>query len=208
MELHSIEMLEELEDMIENGKKSLMSGRVSVDKNELLAVIDELKSILPDEIIQANEYYKDSRELRDSAEHEADTIIAQANKEADEIVDKAQNDAEAIIADANSEADAIVKEAHRQQAELISEHRITQLATEQGNEIIGQANERANEIKRATKKYLDDKLNYVSDILAKTYNEIEANKKSISAGRKRRFRERRFFYAFFVTYSPGKHIIK
>ena len=178
MELHSIEMLEELEDMIENGKKSLMSGRVSVDKNELLAVIDELKSILPDEIIQANEYYKDSRELRDSAEHEADTIIAQANKEADEIVDKAQNDAEAIIADANSEADAIVKEAHRQQAELISEHRITQLATEQGNEIIGQANERANEIKRATKKYLDDKLNYVSDILAKTYNEIEANKKS------------------------------
>lgn len=179
MELHSIEMLEELEDMIENGKKSLMSGRVSVDKNELLAVIDELKSILPDEIIQANEYYKDSRELRDSAEHEADTMIAQANKEADEIVDKAQSDAEAIIADANSEADAIVKEAHRQQAELISEHRITQLATEQGNEIIGQANERAAEIKRAMKKYLDDKLNYVSDVLAKTYNEIEANKKSI-----------------------------
>ena len=179
MELHSIEMLEELEDMIENGKKSLMSGRVSVDKNELLAVIDELKSILPDEIIQANEYYKDSRELRDSAEHEADTMIAQANKEADEIVDKAQSDAEAIIADAKSEADAIVKEAHRQQAELISEHRITQMATEQGNEIIGQANERAAEIKRAMKKYLDDKLNYVSDVLAKTYNEIEANKKSI-----------------------------
>lgn len=179
MELHSIEMLEELEDMIENGKKSLMSGRVSVDKNELLAVIDELKSILPDEIIQANEYYKDSRELRDLAEHEADTMIAQANKEADEIVDKAQSDAEAIIADANSEADAIVKEAHRQQAELISEHRITQMATEQGNEIIGQANERAAEIKRAMKKYLDDKLNYVSDVLAKTYNEIEANKKSI-----------------------------
>ena len=64
-------------------------------------------------------------------------------------------------------------------SELISEHRITQMATEQGNEIIGQANERAAEIKRAMKKYLDDKLNYVSDVLAKTYNEIEANKKSI-----------------------------
>lgn len=180
MELHSIEMLEELEDMIENGKKSLMSGRVSVDKNELLAVIDELKSILPDEIIQANEYYKDSRELRDSAEHEADTMIAQANKEADEIVDKAQSDAEAIIADANSEADAIVKRsstASRPSGQRAIES--PQMATEQGNEIIGQANERAAEIKRAMKKYLDDKLNYVSDVLAKTYNEIEANKKSI-----------------------------
>ena len=179
MELHSIEMLEELESMIDNGKKSLMSGRISVDKNELLAVIDELKSILPDEIIQANEYYRDSRELKDATEHEADLIIAQANKEADEIVNKAQNDAEMIIADANSEADAIVKEAHHQQAELIAEHRITQIATERGSDIISQANERAAEIKRATMKYLDDKLNYVSDILAKTYNEIEANKNSL-----------------------------
>lgn len=179
MELHSIEMLEELESMIDNGKKSLMSGRISVDKNELLAVIDELKSILPDEIIQANEYYRDSRELKDATEHEADLIIAQANKEADEIVNKAQNDAEMIIADANGEADAIVKEAHHQQAELIAEHRITQIATERGNDIVNQANERAAEIKRATMKYLDDKLNYVSDILAKTYNEIEANKNSL-----------------------------
>ena len=179
MELHSIEMLEELEDMIENGKKSLMSGRVSVDKNELLAIIDELKSILPDEIIQANEYYKDSRELRDATEHEADMIIAQANKEANDIVDKAQSDAEAIIADANSEADAIVKEAHHQQAELVAEHRITQIATERGNEIVNQASERAAEIKHATKKYLDDKLDYVADVVAKTYNEIETNKKSI-----------------------------
>ena len=179
MELHSIEMLEELESMIDNGKKSLMSGRISVDKNELLAVIDELKSILPDEIIQANEYYRDSRELKDATEHEADLIIAQANKEADEIVNKAQNDAEMIIADANGEADAIVKEAHHQQAELIAEHRITQIATERGSDIVNQANERAAEIKRATMKYLDDKLNYVSDILAKTYNEIEANKNSL-----------------------------
>ena len=179
MELHSIEMLEELESMIDNGKKSLMSGRISVDKNELLAVIDELKSILPDEIIQANEYYRDSRELKDATEHEADLIIAQASKEADEIVRKAQNDAEMIIADANGEADAIVKEAHHQQAELIAEHRITQIATERGNDIVNQANERAAEIKRATMKYLDDKLNYVSDILAKTYNEIEANKNSL-----------------------------
>lgn len=179
MELHSIEMLDELESMIDNGKKSLMSGRVSVDKNELLAIIDELKSILPDEIIQANEFYRDSRELRDATEHEADMIIAQANREANEIVDKAQNDAEAIIADANGEADAIIKDAHRQQAELIAEHRITQIATERGNEIVNQANERSSEIKHATKKYIDDKLDYVANVLAKVYNEIETNKKSL-----------------------------
>lgn len=179
MDLHSIEMLEELERLISDGKKSLMSGRVSVDKEELLTVIDELKGILPDELLQANEFYRESRELREAADKEADSIIAQANREANEIVDKAQNDAEAIIADANSEADAIIRDANQQQAELVAEHRITQLATERGNDIVNQASERAAEIKRATKSYLTDKLDYVADVLAKTYNEIQNNKSSL-----------------------------
>lgn len=179
MDLHCIEMLEELENLISGGKKSLVSGRVSVDKEELLTVIDELKGILPDELLQANEFYRESSAMLDSAEKQADSIIAQASKEADEIVDKAQSDAESIIADANSEADAIIREANRQQAELIAEHRITQLATERGNEIVNQASERAAEIKRATRNYLNDKLDYVADVLAKTYNEIQNNKGSL-----------------------------
>lgn len=179
MELHSIEMLQELENMIENGKKSLISGRVSIEKNELLAVIEELKSILPEELLQANEYYRDSRELRQSSTHDAEMIISQANQEADEIIDKAHGEAQAIVDDANAEAEAIIKDAKRRQDELVSEHQVTKRAEEEAARIVNQANQRSAEIKRATRKYLDDKLDYVADILAKTYNEIEENKKSL-----------------------------
>ncbi len=176
MDLHCIEMLEELEKLISGGKKSLMSGRVSVDKDELLTVIDELKGILPDELLQADNFYKESRDIRENAERDADEIIDQANREANDIIDKAQSDAEAIIADANNEADAIIRDANEQQASLVAEHRITQLATDRGNEIVNQANERAAEIRRATKSYLNDKLDFVADALIKTYDEIQKNK--------------------------------
>lgn len=179
MDLHCVEMLEELESLISDGRKSLMSGRISVDKEELLTLIREIKGILPDELLQADAFYRESKSLRDDADREADNIISQASNEANEIIDKAQSDAEAIIADANSEADAIINDAKNQQAELISEHRITQLATEHGNNIVNQASDRAAEIKRATKSYLSDKLDYVADVLAKTYNEIQNNKSSL-----------------------------
>ena len=47
MELHAIELLDALENMIESGKKSLIGGRISVEKNELISVISELRDILP-----------------------------------------------------------------------------------------------------------------------------------------------------------------
>ena len=63
MEIQSIEMLDEMEDIIVNGRKALLSSRISVDGDELLALINELRDILPQEIVQANAYYKESQNI-------------------------------------------------------------------------------------------------------------------------------------------------
>lgn len=179
MELHCIELIEEIRDMVEKGKKSLVGSRVSIDKEALLMVLDELKDILPTELVHANDFYKDSREMREEAEIDADRIIEQANSEANEITEKAQSNAELIIEDARNEAEAIVNEALEQQAEMVSESQITLLANEKAEQIVLQAGKRATEIKRATTKYLDEKLSYVSEVLGRTYHEIEDNRKSL-----------------------------
>ena len=80
MELHTIELLDELESMIENGKKSLIGGRVSVEKNDLLTVIEQLRDILPREMMHANDFYNDSRDVLDAANVQADEIIENADK--------------------------------------------------------------------------------------------------------------------------------
>ncbi|MBO5148014.1 MAG: hypothetical protein J6C24_05065 [Clostridia bacterium] len=179
MELHAIELLDELENMIESGKKSLIGGRISVEKNELISVISELRDILPREMMHANDFYKDSREVLESAQNQADNIVLESEKEADEIIAKAHGEAQAIVDDANTEAEAIVQEALQKQAQLVAAHEVTRIANQEAQEIVSKAEHRATEIKIATKKYLDSKLGTVADVLAKTYAEINDNKKSL-----------------------------
>lgn len=179
MEIHSVEMLEVLKNLILNGKKSLVSSRVSIERNEVLELINELQSILPDEIKEANTYYKESIAIKEDAVNAANNIVGKANVQAETTIREAEDTANRIIADANAEAEAIVREAHMQQEQMVQENRITQLANEQAREILEHASLREKEIQAATKQYLEDRLNTVSSLLAKTYNEIEKNKKSL-----------------------------
>lgn len=179
MEIHSVEMLEVLKNQILNGKKSLVSSRVSIEKNDALELIKELESVLPEEIKEANTYYKESLAIKEDAIADANDIVGRANVQAENTIREAEDTANRIIADANAEAEAIIREAQAQQAQMIQENRITQLANEQAREILEQAKAREAEIQRATKQYLEDRLNSVSTLLAKTYNEIEKNKKTL-----------------------------
>ncbi len=179
MELHCIELIDELEEHIEKGKKSLVGNRVSVEKETIMILLDELKEILPTELVHANDFYRDSRKCRDEAEKDADSIIDQANREANDIVNKAQGDAELIIEDARNEAHSIISAAKEKQSQMVNEHQITVLANEKAEQIVLQAGKKASDIKEATMRYLDDKLSYASEVLGRTYHEIEDNRKSL-----------------------------
>ena len=72
-----------------------------------------------------------------------------------------------------------MEEALQKQAQLVAAHEVTRIANQEAQEIVSKAEHRATEIKIATKKYLDSKLGTVADVLAKTYAEINDNKKSL-----------------------------
>ena len=67
----------------------------------------------------------------------------------------------------------------QKQAELVAAHEITRIANQEAQQIVMKAEQRATEIKIATKKYLDEKLSNVADVLARTYSEINENKKGL-----------------------------
>lgn len=179
MELQSVDMLDMLEQMVNGGKRSLVSNRVSVDKDEMLELIYELKNVLPDEIVQANAYYKESRGILESAHNNAEKILQKARDDADACLAKAQKEANTILADAHNDADLIVKEAEARQLQLIDENAITVRATEQARSVVEDANAKAREIRKGTREYMDGKLLELSDFLAKMYNEVEANRKGL-----------------------------
>ena len=179
MEIQSIELLEEMEEIINTGRKALLSNRISVDGDELLALINELRDILPQEIVQANAYYKESQDLLKNAYDNAEQIIQKAQDDADVRIARAEKEAGGIITEAHEDAELIIKEAENTRQQMIDSHQVTQIANEQARQSVEDANAKAREIRKGTREYMDGKLMELGKFLADTYNEVEANRKEL-----------------------------
>lgn len=89
MEMESImEMLDELDDIIENGRKAPFSNRVSLDKEEVLNLLEEMRSKLPNEIKQAQWVIEERNKILIDAQREADQIVKNAEERLVRMIDE------------------------------------------------------------------------------------------------------------------------
>lgn len=100
-----MELIDRLEEMVAQATKVPLTGKVLVDPDELLALVDEMRDMLPQEIRDANRVARDR-----------ETIIAEAREQAETTVREAQALAQRLTAEA-----AITKEAQTQADELIDQ---------------------------------------------------------------------------------------
>ena len=95
-------LVDRLEELVGVGKRVPFSGRVMVEEEQFLALVDQLRIAVPREIKQAQ------RVIR-----EREIIIAEAQNDASRILDAAKKKAEYIVSN-----EGLLNEA-RQQSELI-----------------------------------------------------------------------------------------
>lgn len=84
-----------------------------------------------------------------------------------------------ILLQAQKEADNILKDAENKIAALVDEHEITKKAYEQANEIVGNAQKNAREIRLGAREYADSVLNKVEEILTDATEVIQTNRKEL-----------------------------
>lgn len=84
-----------------------------------------------------------------------------------------------ILLQAQKEADNILKDAENKIAALVDEHEITKKAYEQANEIVGNAQKNAREIRLGAREYADSVLNKVEEILIDATDVIKSNRKEL-----------------------------
>lgn len=178
-DVQSLDLLDMLESIVGGAKKSMFNNKVSVDRDEVLGIIDELRNSIPEETVRANEFYKKSREVWSRANDSADEVVNKAKEDADGIKAQAGDEANAVINDAHSQAELIIRDAELKRDQLVEENEITKAARAEAEKIIAEANNTAKEIKRGTREYVDNTLLGLSEFLAKTYNEVESNRKSM-----------------------------
>lgn len=108
--MNVLNLIDNLEDMIENGSSIPFSGKVLLDKDEITDLIKEIRIQLPDEVKQAQWIKEERNKILIEAQHEADRLIQNAKNrieelsEKDEIVKLAQEKAGEIILKADEKA--------------------------------------------------------------------------------------------------------
>ena len=99
--------LDQLVELVESAKSMPLSASVLVNKNEALALLDELRAALPDELREAQWVIKDRDEVIDGGRKEAERIIADARAEAARLVSRTE-----VMQTATREADRVIEEAN------------------------------------------------------------------------------------------------
>jgi F0F1-type ATP synthase membrane subunit b/b' len=98
--------IQQLEELVRDAKSMPLSSSALVNREEVLELIEELKTALPEEIKQARWVVKDREELLAKARRDAESMVEQAR---DEQLRLASH--EAVVQRANEEAERIVQEA-------------------------------------------------------------------------------------------------
>ena len=109
-------LLDRLEELVSLGKRVPFYGKVMVEENEFLALVDQLRIAVPNEIKQAQ------RVIR-----ERQTIIAESHEEAARILDAARKRAEyfvsqeGIMNEARLKGEQILQDAHDKRNRVMGE---------------------------------------------------------------------------------------
>jgi len=142
-----LKLLNELEDIIENGSSIPFSGKVLLDRDEIIELIKEIRIQLPDEIKQAQWIKEERSKILLDAQQEAENIVSNARKHIDEMIEK----------------DRIVELANKKGNEIIA------LAEEQAREIKIASTQYADEIL----KKLEIEISQLQDTIKKNREELK-----------------------------------
>ena len=113
VDVNIIELLEYLQDEVDNAAKVPMSGKVMIDKREILEIVDQVINYLPDQLKKAEWIMNEKERILNEAKKEYGSVeketasMMRKNIENHNIVKEAKIRAEEIIASAQRDAKAI-----------------------------------------------------------------------------------------------------
>ncbi len=108
-------MLDALQEHIETSSSMPLTGKVMINEETVLGLIDKVREALPDELMRARNFVRDRQKLTDEVKARCDAMYEETRKRADMLIDK-----ESITQEAYSRANEIVRNAQLKAQELRS----------------------------------------------------------------------------------------
>lgn len=165
IDLEIMDLFQELEELIEHAPlKGLARKSISIDKEEILAIINDIKTLMPEEVNQAIWINRERQRIITEAKAEAEQIIEQANQEA-QIKAK--------------EGEQFEENLKQQFNDIVESSEVVERAKERATEIISRAESYAVEIREGSIEYAEDVISSVEQKLIETLEIVKRNKREL-----------------------------
>lgn len=155
------ELIDDIEEIIENGKKSPFSSNISVDGTAVKTLIEDLRLNLPDEIMQARKIASERKEVLAEAQANADKIIEKAHLRAKEIISEDE-----ITRAAEAQANEMMLQARAMAADIVEQ------ARKSASEITTQAEAWSKELRAGASDYVENIVNVADETLVNAITEV------------------------------------
>lgn len=155
-------VLDELSDLVEAARAMPMSDRCVVSRNEVLDLLDAIRSMLPAAVQEAEELLADRVSVVEEGYREAERMVSEANREA-----------ERMLAEGTREAQGMVDQAAQEQARLVSAHEVTRVASAEADVIRAEARAEAEAMRQEIDQYVEDKFASFEATLTKTLTTVQ-----------------------------------
>lgn len=165
IDLEIMDLFQELEELIEHAPlKGLARKSISIDKEEILSIINDIKTLMPEEVNQAIWINRERQRIITEAKVEAEQIIAQANQEAQIRV---------------KEGEKFEENLKQQFDNIVESSEVVERAKERATEIISKAESYAVEIREGSIEYAEDVISSIEQNLIETLEIVKRNKREL-----------------------------
>jgi hypothetical protein len=119
-------LIDELEDALAEGRRVFFSGRLLVDEERILDIIDRMRVAVPDELKQARRVIAEQERLIGEAQSqvrqamEEQGLLAAVEAERARLIDQAERDAAGIRAGADDYARQVLEDLEQRLSRLVA----------------------------------------------------------------------------------------
>ncbi len=107
-------LIDRLETMVTGAKRVPISNRLMLDEQELADLIDQMRTVLPEEVRAARKVLRERDSIISEAQQQADDVLKTAHEQAEMLLDE-----QGLLAEAQARANQFMEEVERDAQERI-----------------------------------------------------------------------------------------
>ena len=111
-----LEVIDRLEEVVSQGSRVPWGGKVMIEEDELLTLVDQLRMSMPQEIKQARRVVQDRQKIITDAQAEADKILSVAKERAEYLMNE-----QGLVNEAKARSEEILRQSREHSRKSMEE---------------------------------------------------------------------------------------